>query len=158
MIGGIDMSIKRVISTILLVVMCAALLFGCNEPEKELDYSNLAPGIPFSAEQKAEVSRAMKRDVSWVDEDGRYMYFGVFDGAMVVYDIGGAQLTVITDVRIGGRHFEFPTNVTPTVIFEGKVYGFEESYKEGILSANAVAQIHAYFTSDQYREDRYGIK
>ena len=152
------MSKKRVISTILLLVMCAALLAGCNEPEKELDYSNLAPGIPFSAEQKAEVSRVMKRDVSWVDEDGRYMYFGVFDGAMVVYDIGGAQLTVITDVRIGGRHFEFPTNVTPTVIFEGKVYGFEEAYKEGILSANAVAQIHAYFTSDQYREDHYGQK
>ena len=145
------MSKKRVISTVLLVVMCAALLTGCAG-------NDLAPGKPFSFGQKLEVSRVLGKDVSWIDEGGRTMCFGVYNGAMVIYNVSAIQATVITNISVGGYSFVFPTNETPIVIFGGKVYGFEEAYKEGILSANAVAQIHAYFTSDQYREDRYGQK
>lgn len=146
------MSIKRVISTILLVVMCAALLTGCK------DHSNLAPGEPFSALQKLEVSLVLGKHISWRDEGGRTMCFGVYDGAMVIYNVSALQANVITNVSIGGYYFVFPTNEVPIVIFEGKHYGFEEAYKEGILTREAIGQIHAYFTSDQYREDRYGIK
>ena len=143
------MSIKRVISIVLLVIMCAALLAGCAG-------NNLAPGEPFSFWQKLEVNRVMNGKLNFVDEGGRWMYFGVYDDAMVIYSDG--SLLWMTYVSIAGCYFEFPTDATPHVIYKGKHYGFEEAYKEGILSANAVAQIHAYFTSDQYRDDRYGQK
>ncbi|MBE6925943.1 MAG: hypothetical protein E7461_03775 [Ruminococcaceae bacterium] len=143
------MSIKRVISTVLLVVMCAALLTGCAG-------NDLAPGEPFSFWQKMEVNRVAKGKLTFIDEGGKWMYFGVYDGAMVIYSDGATM--VMTYVSLGGYSFDFPTGATPVVIYQGKHYGFEEAYKEGILTREAIGQIHAYFTSDQYREDRYGRK
>ena len=145
------MSIKRVISMAVLVAICATLLAGCK------DYSNLAPGEPFSKEQKAAINRVAEQKIVWIDDrsDG-FMYFGVYNDAMVIYR--GGALTVMTDVSVAGYSFSFPTNATPLVFFGEKIYGFEEAYKEGVLTKDAIAKIHAYFTSDQYREDRYGKK
>ena len=134
------MSKKRVISIVLLVIMCAALLTGCK------DYSNLAPGKPFSALQKLEVSLVLGKRISWRDEGGRTMCFGVYDGAMVIYNVSALQAEVITNVSIGGYYFVFPTNEVPIVIFEGKRYEMRDAYEKGVLTNADIGKIHAYYT------------
>ena len=140
------MSVKRVISVVLLVVMCAALLAGCK------DYSNLAPGEPFSALQKLEVKCAVEGEISFVDDGGFWMYFGVYDGAKVIYSGDGGALQVLTNVSVGGYYFTFPTSHTPIVIYRGKTYLLKDAYEKGVLTKDAIRQIYTYFGSEAYQE------
>ena len=163
------------IGKILACVLLGAVLVGAFACRIFHDHSDLAPGKPFSAARKAEINRVFSERmekagmtvtpeqllVSWIDDDksikykayiGPFMYFGVFDNAMVIYNTGGAHLDVMTPVRLGQYLFNFTSSTTPTVIFEGELYGFKEAYDKGILTDEAAAQLHAYYGSDAYRD------
>ena len=163
------------IGKILACVLLGAVLVGAFACRIFHDHSDLAPGKPFSAATKAEVDRVYRENlekhgktlepgqllVSWIDDDesikhkayiGPLMYFGIYDNAIVVYNTGGAHLTVITPIRLGKYRIEFSSSAVPTVIFKGKAYGLKEAYDKGILSDEAAEKLHAYYGSDAYRE------
>ena len=129
-------------------------------------YSDRAPGEPFSFAQKTQINIAYRNALEkagrenaqsytlyWEDESpalnkgnyiGPFKYFGVFDGAMVIYNTGGSAALVITSVSLGKCRFIFPDITLPVVIFDGNVYGFKYAYEAGILSYDDVREIYTH--------------
>lgn len=151
---------------VLLWVLLIVVFLGVIVCSTILAYSDRAPGVPFSIAQKTQVTLAYRDALAkagyenaqsytlyWEDESpilnkgnyiGPFKYFGVFDGAMVIYNTNETALTVVTSVSLGKCRFVFPDSTLPDVIFNGNVYGFKYAYEAGILSYDDVREIYTH--------------
>ncbi len=134
--------------------------------DKEIETLPITP-CPFdeeSLEMPAEIKREIQIAVltrvygeeyvkdGYTPEYVWVVCYGIFDDAYccMIWDHSGAELSVETEVEVGGYTFMFGSPNTMLVYCDGEFYGLKQAYENGILDDTEIAELYTYYTETRW--------
>ena len=124
------MKTKRLICVLLVLICCLAIvLTACDDASHEQIVAEYA-------------------ELHNVKHDITLTCYGEFRGAHVVYIEGLISLQMLSDLRVAGVTFHFPTLQQFDVYFNGKFYTLSQAFWKGLLTHKNLLEIRDKHKAD----------
>lgn len=139
----------KIISLIIALFLVFSLVSCGNPKRKDTNPDKIKDFTgKLTDEMKSEIQLAYyneNKDLCSSPKQIRGTCYGVFDDAscliLTLPDVG--SLTLMTYIEVAGYTFAFGDNNTMVVYCDGEFYGLKQTYENGILDDNELAELYA---------------